>query len=237
MHAGPDSELLDQGARRRQILVVDDDALILGLVGRCLQAFGYDVLCAANAMEALAAMAASPREPDMAVLDISMPGMSGLELADLLQQTWQIPSMFLTASDDPATVCLASERGALGYLVKPVDAARIAPSVQAAMARADEIRQLRHNESRLTAAVQHGRETGMAVGMLMERHKTDRHTAFRMLREQARSSRRKLNEVACELLDASEVLGKYAEHRFLAQSKSDPAALAIVAGGIGHRSK
>lgn len=235
MNNGPDSQFPHDPTQQRLILVVDDDELILGLVGRCLQFAGYEVLSAAGSLDALAVMAASPREPDLAVLDINMPGMSGLELAELLQSTWQIPSMFLTASDDQATVRHASERGALGYLVKPVDAARIAPSVQAALARADEIRQLRYNESRLTAAVQQGRETGMAVGMLMERHKTDRHTAFRMLREQARSSRRKLNEVACEVLDHAELANTYAGHAAASGEVGTPSALR--AGGTGQRSK
>ena len=58
----------------------------------------------------------------------------------------------------------------------------------------------------LTLALQHGRETGMAVGVLMERYKTDRETAFRALRDYARSHQRKLNDVAVELLAATEML-------------------------------
>jgi response regulator NasT len=58
----------------------------------------------------------------------------------------------------------------------------------------------------LTLALQHGRETGMAVGVLMERYKTDRETAFRALRDYARSHQRKLNDVAKELLDAVEMM-------------------------------
>ncbi|MES2901530.1 MAG: response regulator [Pseudomonadota bacterium] len=213
MNNGPDSQFPPECGQPRLILVVDDDPLILGLVERCLQIAGYDVVSATSSLDALALIAGGARDPDLAVLDVSMPGMSGLELAARLQQTWHIPSMFLTASEDPATVRQASERGALGYLVKPVDPAHIAPSVQAALARADEIRQLRANESRLTAALLQGRETGMAVGILMERYKTDQHTAFRMLRDQARNARRKLIEVAGELLDGTGVADPYAGHR------------------------
>jgi response regulator NasT len=103
----------------------------------------------------------------------------------------------------------ASDGGAVAYLVKPIDTAHIAPTIQAALARADEIGQLRSSETRLAVAVQHGRETGMAVGLLMERYKTDRDTAFKALREHARSNQRKLNDVACELLDAAESMNQF----------------------------
>lgn len=236
MPIGPASQALTQRKLPRLILVVDDDELILFLVEHSLRCAGYDVISAGGAMAALARMAAHSRQPDLAVLDVTMPGMSGLELAELLRQSWQIPSMFLTASDDQATVRYASEHGALGYLVKPVDAWRIRPSVQAALARADDIRRLRYNESRLTAALQQGRETGMAVGMLMERHKTDRDTAFRMLRDQARRARRKLNEVAGDLLGAADLAQTFSGHQHQGTGDAGSSA-SIRAGGVGHRSK
>ncbi len=144
---------------------------------------------------------------DLALLDVSMPGMSGLELAKRLQSETTVPVMFLSASDDDDIVRQAAQYGAVGYLVKPIDTARIAPTIKAALARADEIRQLRQSESKLTIALQAGRETGMAVGVLMARLHTDRDTAFRLLRDHARSQQRKINDVAAQLLAAEEVFG------------------------------
>lgn len=191
-------------AVRRLILLVDDDVLILGLLSKFLQLAGFDVRIATSGEMALDMLAESEREPDLALLDVAMPGMSGLELAARLHAETGVPFMILSADDNQATVRQATDAGAVGYLVKPIDTARIAPTIHAALARADEIRALRDNESRLTLALQHGRETGMAVGMLMERHKTDRETAFRALRDYARSRQRKLNDVAVELLAAAE---------------------------------
>ena len=193
---------------KRQILLVDDDVLILGLLARFLQQAGYEVRIATSASMALSMLADSPREPDLALLDVSMPGMSGLELAARLAADTDIPVMFLSANDDQATVRQAIDGGAVGYLVKPIDSAHIAPSIQAALARADEIRRLRGSESRLTTALQQGRDVGMAVGVLMERFKTDRDTAFRVLRDDARSQQRKLNDVASDLLGAAEALNR-----------------------------
>lgn len=195
---------------QRQILLVDDDVLILGLLGKFLQMAGYEVRIATSGVMALGMLAESARVPDLALLDVAMPGMSGLELAERLHADSDIPVMFLSGNDDQATVRRAIDGGAVGYLVKPIDTARIAPSVQAALARADELRQLRGSEERLTVALQQGREVGMAVGVLMERHRIDRDRAFQMLREHARSQQRKLNDVAAEMLAAAETLNAVA---------------------------
>ncbi len=197
----------DPGADKRLILLVDDDILILGLLSKFLQLAGYDARMASSGQMALDMILESGREPDLALLDVNMPGMSGLELAKRLQSDTTVPVMFLSASDDDDIVRQAAQYGAVGYLVKPIDTARIAPTIKAALARADEIRQLRQSESKLTIALQAGRETGMAVGVLMARLHTDRDTAFRLLRDHARSQQRKINDVAAQLLAAEEVFG------------------------------
>ena len=200
--AGPDFP-------RRLILLVDDDVLILALLGRCLTLGGFDVRIASGGQMALDMVLESNRLPDLALLDIQMPGMSGIELATQLQGEYGVAVMFLSATDDAAIVAQATDGGAVGYLVKPIDTAHIVPSVKAALARADDIRQLRSTELRLSQALQTGREIGMAVGMLIERYRIDRDSAFRMLREHARSKQRKLNDVACELIDAAESLNRF----------------------------
>lgn len=198
-------------APRRLILLVDDDVLILGLLSTCLECAGYEVRIATTGAMALDLIRDGIRAPDLALLDIAMPGMSGLDLADRLVTETNIPFMVLSAHDDQESIRRASERGALGYLVKPIEVAGIAPAIQAALARADEIRQLRKSEAHLVAALQTGRETGMAVGMLMERYKSDRDTAFRVLREFARAHHRKLNDVAIDLLDKAEAMNAFGE--------------------------
>lgn len=195
---------------RRMVLLVDDDILILGLLGKHLQLGGFEVRIATSAEMALEMVGDGGREPDLALLDVQMPGMDGIELARRLQAGFGIPIMFLSASNDATVVAQAAEGGAVGYLVKPVDVANIVPSVKAAMARADEIRALRDSESRLTQALNAGRETGMAVGVLIERYHTDRDTAFRTLRDYARSHQRKINDVAVEVLESAESLNRFA---------------------------
>jgi AmiR/NasT family two-component response regulator len=189
---------------KRVILIVDDDTLMLQFLGEVLGHAGYETVTAPSAAQAIRQIDA--REPDLALLDITMPGMSGLELARHLQENTSVPFMFLSASDDVDTARQAATYGAVGFVVKPVDAARLLPAFEAGLARADEIRQLRRTELDLNAALAAGRETSLAVGLLMGRFHADRNTAFEVLRDHARSSRRKINEVADQLLAAEEVL-------------------------------
>ena len=196
---------------QRLILLVDDDILIIELLGTFLLRAGYEVRSASSARMALDMIAASERAPDLALLDINMPGMSGLELARHLQLETTIPLMFISASAEDEEVDLAASYGAVGYLHKPINATQIAPSVKAALARADDIRDLRDTKERLTAALLAGRETSMAVGLLMERYKTDRDTAFQVLRDYARSQRSKLTDVALEVLQSAETLNAFSD--------------------------
>jgi response regulator NasT len=189
---------------KRLILVVDDDTLLLQFLAEVLGHAGYDTVTAASAAQAIRQI--ETREPDLALLDIAMPGMSGLELARHLQENTAVPFMFLSATGDVDTARQAATYGAVGFVVKPVDAERLLPAFEAGLARADEIRQLRRTELNLNAALAAGRETSLAVGLLMGRFQADRNTAFEVLRDHARSSRRKINEVADQLLAAEEVL-------------------------------
>jgi two-component system, response regulator PdtaR len=191
---------------RRLILVVDDDPILLEYLATVLGHAGYDTVKAASAAEALQRVAEREADIALALLDIGMPGMSGLELALRLKEHTSVAFMFLSSVDDAETARQAASHGAVGFLVKPVDAARLIPAFESALARADEIRQLRRTEANLNAALAAGRETSLAVGLLMTRFQTDRNTAFEVLRDHARSTRRKVDEVAEQLVAAEELL-------------------------------
>jgi response regulator NasT len=191
---------------RRLILLVDDDPLLLDYLKTVLDHSGYETMTAESGVEALQRVAEREADIALALLDISMPGMSGLDLARRLREHTSVAFMFLSSVDDAETARQAASHGAVGFVVKPVDAARLIPAFESALARADEIRQLRRTEANLNAALAAGRETSLAVGLLMARYQTDRNTAFEVLRDHARSSRRKINEVAEQLVAAEELL-------------------------------
>jgi len=189
---------------KRCILIVDDDLILLQFLTEVIGHAGYETVSANSGEQALGLI--GEREPDLALLDITMPGMTGLELAKHLKTHTTVPFMFLSAIGDSESTRQAAAYGAVGYLIKPVDAERLMPAFEAGLARADDIRQLRRTELNLNAALAAGRETSLAVGLLMGKFQTDRNTAFEVLRDHARSSRRKINEVADQLLTAEETL-------------------------------
>lgn len=183
------------------LLLVEDDLLILRTMARGLREAGYCVSEAESAEEAM--QVCTKIRPDLAVLDIRMRGLSGLELSRWLAEH-DISFLFLTAYDDEALVREAQQAGALGYLVKPIDVPRIIPSLETALARARDLVGLRESEEKLVAALQNSREISTAVGLLMERHDQSAEQAFESLREQARQQRKKVLEVARGLLKAKD---------------------------------
>lgn len=189
---------------QKKILIVDDDRLVLAAFERGLHNAGYEVSTAESGPQALRACAETP--PDLVLLDIRMPEMSGLEVAQRLRRETDVPFVFLSAYDDIETLKQAAAHGALGYLVKPVDMPQVIAAVEAALARSADLRQLRKSEADLNTALAGNRETSAAVGILMERHRLSEKEAFEALRAHARRERRKLNEVAGEILHAEETL-------------------------------
>lgn len=184
------------------ILLVEDDRLIRATLAAGIRQAGYRVDEAESAEQALELV--RQHAPDLALIDVRLPGMSGIDLARRLREQTRVPFLFLSANSDIDLVKQAADYGALGYLVKPLDVVQVIPGIESALSRAEEIRQLRRRETQLNAAISQGRETSMAVGMLMERQRTDREAAFEALRNTARAQQRKISDVARELLDAAE---------------------------------
>ena len=196
----------DRTAAARRILVVDDDRLVLALLARGLRDAGYQVSEASNGEQAFEL--ARAKNPDLALLDVRMPGMSGIELGRLLRERTGVPFLYLSAYGQADVVKSAAEHGALGYLVKPLDIPQILPSIEAALARAAEIGKLRDAEAQLNEALANSREISTAVGVLMERAHLDQKQAFEALRNHARAQRRKVQDVAKDVISGVETINR-----------------------------
>lgn len=115
------------------ILVVEDsDAIRLPLV-YLLQQEGYDVLQAADGPEALMRFGSS--EPDLVLLDLMLPGLSGLEVCRAIRQKSQIPIIMLTAKDTEADVISGLELGADDYMTKPYSGGELKARIRAVLRR------------------------------------------------------------------------------------------------------
>jgi len=190
---------------KNNILLVDDDRLVLATFALGLNAVGYNVNTAESVDDAEAILASGER-PDLAIIDVNMPGKNGLKLAERLRSFDYIPFMLLTAYSDQKIVEHAANLGALGYLVKPVDFPHLIPAIEAALARASELRGLRSVTQQLQTVLDGERDISIATGIIMVQYRLSRKAAFDSLRNAARSQRRKLAEVAGDIICARETL-------------------------------
>lgn len=116
-----------------RVFVVDDDERIRGALARLLRASGHSVECF-ESPEAFLAGADLTSTPACLVLDLSMPGMTGLEVQRKLDQL--LPIVFLTGHGDVSSSVDAMKAGALDFLVKPVCESRLLAAIDRALERA-----------------------------------------------------------------------------------------------------
>jgi two-component system response regulator ChvI len=121
------------------IALVDDDRNILTSVAMALEAEGFAVRSYADPTEALRDLVARP--PDLAVLDIKMPRMDGMELLGKLRRSSQLPVIFLTSKDDELDEALGLRMGADDYITKPFSQRLLVERIRAILRRQDILRE------------------------------------------------------------------------------------------------
>ncbi len=187
---------------KARVLIADDDRLVLATLASGLREAGYSVLEASDGEEAI--RLCEEQQPDITILDIRMPGMDGIETARRLQELTGTPFLMLSAYGDGDLVEKATDLGALGYLVKPIDVEQIIPTIETALKQSTRFKNLQDCKSRLVSALKNDQATSTAVGVIMERHHLSRDAAFEKLRSHARSQRSRLTDIADELVKAVE---------------------------------
>lgn len=178
-----------------RILVVDDCTVTCSLLTAILVAEGYRVTAANDGAGGLAA--ARNRAHDLAIVDLHLPDLSGIELAGLIQP--EIPFLALTIDRSPEAIQACIEKGALGYLVKPLDAETFLRHVHVALERGREQRNLRR-------ALRDNHAVNKALGVLMGFLQLSEQQAFEALVARASARNLKAVALASDILAASETL-------------------------------
>jgi response regulator NasT len=195
-------------ASKGKILVVDDDRLVLAMVTHGLSQAGYEVIDADNGDDAI--LLARQHRPDIALLDIRMEGKTGFDVAQYLREVGHTPFVFLSAFSDDETVAKVKALGALAYLVKPLEVGQIVPTIDAAFARAQQMKaaeqapapaQEPQDDAAVAAAL-----VPLAVGVLMHRFSLTRAEALARLRKLAAAEKRSVTAQAERLVLAVEEL-------------------------------
>jgi CheY-like chemotaxis protein len=122
----------------KTVLLVDDDNVFLLTIGVRLKSMGYTVHAAKDAVTAISAV--RKNNPDVIVLDVSIPAGDGFMVAERLQKlisTAATPIIFITASENPELRERAMKTGAVAFLNKPFDATTLADAIESALSPGD----------------------------------------------------------------------------------------------------
>jgi two-component system, response regulator PdtaR len=187
-----------------KLLFLDDDRLILAGMTAQLAAKGYEVDAVDNIPEAITLV--TSRQYDLALLDFRIGEGTGLEFAVNHVKKQNVPFIFLTAYGDTPTVDMCLSVGAYSFLTKPFEVQQLVPLIEAALARSADVSTLIDREEKLGKALEDTREISIAIGLVMERFGLSDQDAYKRLRDRARADRRKVKELATDLLRAANTI-------------------------------
>jgi len=178
-----------------KILIAEDETIIRMDLRALLEAAGFEICAEARDGEEAVELARA-EEPDLAVLDVKMPRLDGIEAAKRILDERPIPIVMLTAYGQQELVNRAVEAGVFGYLVKPFRETDLLPAIATARARHEELAALREETESLAEALAARKAIERAKGLLMEREGLSEQDAFARLRKASQLSGRPLKVVA-----------------------------------------
>jgi len=178
-----------------RILIAEDETIIRLDLKQLLERAGYDVVAEAKDGEEAVALARA-EEPELAILDVKMPKLDGIEAARRILEERPVPIVMLTAYGQQELVARAVEAGVFGYLVKPFREQDLLPAIAAARARHEELQALRAEAESLADALAARKVIEQAKGLLMEKEQLSEQEAFARLRKASQASGRPLKAIA-----------------------------------------
>src|SRR5438067_9980030 len=182
-----------------RILVAEDETIIRLDLRALLEGAGFEVCAEAKDGEEAIDLARS-EQPDLAVLDVKMPRLDGIEAARRILDERPIPIVMVTAYGQDELVSRAVEAGVFGCLVKPFREQDLLPAIRAARARHEELAALRDEAESLADALAARKSIERAKGLLMEKEGLRERDAFARLRKASQVSGRPLRVIAEALI-------------------------------------
>jgi response regulator NasT len=178
-----------------KVLIAEDETIIRLDLRALLERAGFEVCAEARDGEEAVELARET-QPEVAVLDVKMPRLDGIEAARRILDERPIPIVMLTAYGQDELVSRAIEAGVFGYLVKPFREQDLLPAIQTARARHEELAALREEAESLSEALAARKAIERAKGLLMEKESLSEEEAFARLRKASQLSGRPLKVVA-----------------------------------------
>jgi AmiR/NasT family two-component response regulator len=178
-----------------RILVAEDETIIRLDLCELLAGAGHEIVAEARDGEEAVALARE-HAPDLAIMDVKMPRLDGIEAARRILDERPIPIVMLTAYGHQELVARAVDAGVFGYLVKPFREQDVVPAIATARARHEELVALREEAESLGEALAARKVIERAKGILMQKDGLAEADAFARLRRASQASGRPLRVIA-----------------------------------------
>ena len=188
-----------QGIR---VFVAEDEAIIRLDIVETLTVMGFDVVGQAARGDA-AEIEIRELVPDVAILDIQMPGRTGIDVAKALTDDLVCAVVILSAFSQSGLVSEAIEAGVQAYLVKPFQRNEIAVQIEVAQARYEQMKDLSAEVTALNRRLADRVLLDRAKGVLIDEHGLGEAEAMRFVQKRAMDERRPVRDVAAEILNGS----------------------------------
>jgi AmiR/NasT family two-component response regulator len=185
-----------------RVVIAEDEAIIRMDLRETLEEEGYEVIGETGrgdqAVELVRGL-----QPDLAILDIKMPGMDGLDAARIINGEKICGVLMLTAFSQREIVEQARDAGALAFLVKPFQKSDLIPAIEVAMGRFRELRLLTGEIDALGEQLESRKVVDRAKGVLIAEVGMSEADAFSFIQRTAMSERTRMRDVADRILDGS----------------------------------
>ncbi len=182
-----------------RVVVAEDEAIIRLDLTEILQEEGYQVVGQTGRGDEAVDLVREHR-PDLAILDIKMPGLDGLSAAKAITDERLSAVLILTAFSQHDLVEQARDAGVLAYLVKPFQKSDLLPAIEMALGRHEQMVALERENADLAARLEARKFTDRAKGRLMDDSGMSEAAAWRYLQKTAMDSRRPIADVARDVI-------------------------------------
>lgn len=182
-----------------RVVLAEDEAIIRLDLRETLEEEGYEVVGETGRGDEAVALVRSLR-PDVAILDIKMPGLDGLAVARELTGDRVCAVLILTAFSQRELIEEARDAGALAYLVKPFQRSELVPALEVAIGRFREIRDLSERSASLEEQLAARKVVDRAKGVLIDSCSLSESDAFSFIQRTAMSERTTMQAVAERVL-------------------------------------
>ncbi len=185
-----------------RVVIAEDEAIIRMDLRETLQEEGYDVVGETGRGDTVVDLIRETK-PDLAILDIKMPGADGLEAARVINAERLCGVLMLTAFSQREVVEEARDAGALAFLVKPFQKSDLIPAIEVAMGRFRELTSLSGEVDALGDQLEARKMIDRAKGLLIDDAGLSESDAFNFIQKTAMSERTRMRDVADRILDGS----------------------------------